>query len=174
MEVLIANNPPTEKEAKQVFEYLGRKAKPRFYADENFPADAVALLRDMGAQVRTVQDVRLNTHPDENHAAFALKNGLVLLTCDRDYLNDRRFPLVHCPAIFVFDFGSGSIQEMKLAFRCLEAVFRAPQFYDKWWKVDAKRDCWTESVRYQNGSTSRGRFRVSEGKLQQWAGELEG
>ena len=45
-----------------------------------------------------------------------------------------------CPAIFVFDFGFGSRQEIKQNFRCLSGVFRAPQFYDKWCKVDAKRE----------------------------------
>ena len=58
--------------------------------------------------VLTAQEARLNGHPDENHAGFALKNGCVLLTYDRDYLDEQRFPLIHCLAIAVFDFGSGS------------------------------------------------------------------
>jgi hypothetical protein len=35
---------------------------------------------------------------------------------------------MNCPAIFVFDFGSGSLEEMKQAFSCLAAVFRTPNF----------------------------------------------
>ena len=36
---------PTEREKQQVIDFARRKAKPRFYADENFPKLATALLR---------------------------------------------------------------------------------------------------------------------------------
>src|SRR5262249_26646363 len=41
----------------------------------------------------------------------------------------------------------------------LAAVFRTPQFYDKWCKVDAKPDCWTELLRHLDGTTSKKRLR---------------
>ena len=56
----------------------------------------------------------------------------MLLTCDRDYLDEQRFPLIHCPAIVVFDFGSGSLLEVRQAFKCLRSMYSAPQFFDKW------------------------------------------
>src|SRR2546422_3774579 len=86
-------NPPTKKEVEQVLDYRRRKARPRFYTDENFPNPAVDLLREMGGRVVTSQEAGNNRHPDENHAAYALRHGYVLLTCDRDYLNERKFPL---------------------------------------------------------------------------------
>src|SRR5262245_35931812 len=88
---LSAKNAPSSKEAEQVLQYLARKAKPRFYADENFPPKAVAILREWGARVLTVQEARLRGRPDENHSAYALRKGLILLTCDRDFLDNRRF-----------------------------------------------------------------------------------
>jgi hypothetical protein len=124
--VLAAKNPPSQREEQEVLRYLARRAKPRFYADENFPEQAVAILRKEGAKVKTVHEARQQGHPDENHTAYALRNGLVLLTCDRDFLDNRRFPLLHCPGIFVFDFGRGSSAEMKLAFRCLFGVKLVP------------------------------------------------
>jgi hypothetical protein len=99
---------------------------------------------------------------------YALRNGLVVVTCDRDFLDERRHPLIKCPAIFVFDFGSGTVDEIRQAFTCLAAVRRMPQFFDKWCKVDAKRDCWTEYFRHLDGSTSKGRFRRWQGRLQVW------
>jgi predicted nuclease of predicted toxin-antitoxin system len=148
--------------------YLARKEKPRFYADEGFPARAVAILRNMGGRVTTVQETNRRRHPDENHAAYALRNGLILLTCDRDYLDSKRFPLIHCPAIFVFDFGQGSARELNQAFGVLAPVFMAPQCYDKWCKVDARRDSWTQWQRFQNGSSSRTRFRLWHGRVEEW------
>ena len=112
VEVLAAKNRASPKEAAQVLKYLARRAKPRFYADENFPPLAVLLLRRLGAKVDTVHENRKRGHPHENHAAHALKHGLILITCDRDFLDNRRFPLIHCPAIFVFDFGSRSVREI--------------------------------------------------------------
>jgi hypothetical protein len=98
-----------ERERRQVEDYVDRRARPRFYADENFPSVAIQILRQLGADVLTVHDARLRRHPDENHVAAALRLGRILITCDRDYLNDRRFPLVHCPALIVCDFGSGTV-----------------------------------------------------------------
>ena len=162
------STPPTKKEREQVLEYRRRKAKPRFYVDENFPATAVRLLRGTNVQVLTSREAGLDGNPDENHAAFALKAGCILLTCDRDYLDEQRFPLIHCPAIVVFGFGSGSSVEMKDAFRCLRTMYGSPQFFDKWVKIDAKRDCWSEYWRFLDGTTSRSRYRVYRGKLQEW------
>jgi predicted nuclease of predicted toxin-antitoxin system len=168
VEALIEASPPTTRETRQVLDYRARGAKARFYADENFPSVAVSMLRKMGARVRTAREAGLTGHSDENHVAYALREGLILLSRDRDFLNEKRFPLICCPAIFVFDFGSGTAAEMKHAFRSLACVFSTPQFFDKWWKIDARRDCWTESVRYQNGTTSRHRYRVWQDKLQEW------
>ena len=165
---LISLNPPTKKEVAQVLDYRRRKAKPRFYADENFPAQAAQILRDMGGRVLTANEARLTKHPDENHAAFALRHKYVLLTCDHDYLNDRRFPLIHCPAIVVFDFGNGSDDEMRSAFTAVKTIFGSPQFYDKWVKIHAKRTSWTEYARHLDGTTSKLRFRIFQRRLQEW------
>jgi predicted nuclease of predicted toxin-antitoxin system len=159
---------PKPKEAQEVITNLKRRAKARFYADENFPERAVALLREMGAKVQTNLMSGLNGRSDQDQLAYALRKGLVVVTCDRDFLDERYYPLISCPAIFVFDFGAGSVEEMRRAFTCLAAVLRTPQFFDKWCKVDAKRNCWTEYFRHQDGSTSRTRFRCWRGKLQEW------
>jgi hypothetical protein len=70
--------------------------------------------------------------------------------------------------IVVFDFGRGTPTEMHAAFRCLSGPFRVPQFYDKWMKIDAARDSWTEITRYLNGTSARTRYRYRGGRLQEW------
>ena len=164
----VAKDPPSPREIEEVERCVARKAKPRFYADENFPLQAVALLREMGARVKTVQEAGQRGHPDENHATYALRNGLILLTCDRHFLDNRRFPLMHCPALFVFDFGRGTVGEIMQAFQCLSPVFHAPQFYDKWCKVDARRDSWTDLARFMSGRSARTRYRSWRGSIQEW------
>jgi predicted nuclease of predicted toxin-antitoxin system len=166
--LVVANGLPPQKQIDEVFRNLGRRAKARFYADENFPTKAVSILRAMGARTRTAQEAALLGHPDENQLAYARRHGLVLLTRDRDFLDERRFPLIHSPAVYVFDFGSGSEYEIRQAFRCLRTVLSMPQFFDKWWKYDAGPHGWTVSARHLDGTTSRERYRVWCGQLQIW------
>jgi predicted nuclease of predicted toxin-antitoxin system len=163
-----SENPASEDEIAQLMDYSRRRAKPRFYADENFPTVAVELLRSRGAKVVTAKEVRRRGHPDENHAAYALKHKYILVTCDRDYLDNRRFPLVHCPVIVVFDFGTGSTAEMRRAFICLWTAFKVPQFWDKWMKIDANPDSWTQQTRHLDGTASRSRHRWHQGSFQEW------
>jgi hypothetical protein len=166
---IAADDPPTEREKRQVIDYMRRRAKPRFYADENFPTVAIAILKRFGADVTTVHDARHRGHPDENHLAEALRLGRILITSDRDYLDDRRFPLIHCPALIVCDFGGGgTARDIVRTFACLRGPFRAPQFFDKWIKIYATRDGWTEHVRHLNGTTTRTRYRIHQGKIQEW------
>jgi hypothetical protein len=145
-----------------------KKTRAHFLADENFPADAVALMRTAGLKVQTAPEAGLVHHPDENYVSYALREGMVLVTCDRDFVNRRKFPLIHCCAIVVFDFGRGTRADMVRAMRCLVTVDRAPMFYDKWAKLDATPDGWTEETRYMDGTTSRTRYRRHEGHLQEW------
>jgi len=165
---LATENPATKKEIDQILEYRRRKAKAKYYSDENFPAGAVQIVRSSGLHVLTAQEASLRGHPDENHVAFALKNHRILLTCDRDYLDEQRFPLIHCPVIVVCNFGSGSPDEMRQVLRCLRTMSTLPQVYDKWTKVDAKRDSWTEFSRFLEGVTSKARYRLYRGYIQEW------
>jgi hypothetical protein len=161
--------PVPRKEIEQVVRYSKQKKTfARFYADENFPNRAVEILRSRKLDVLTVVEAKKSGHPDENHTAEALRLGRVLITCDRDYLDERRFPLISCPALVVFDFGEGTRSEIIRAFRCLHDIIYFPQFFDKWSKFDARRDEWTWYSRFLDGTTSRDRFRWFRGKLQTW------
>ncbi len=165
---LAANDEPTEREKQQVIDFVRREAKPRFYADENFPESATTILRRLKADVLTVHDTRRRRHPDENHTAEALRLRRVLITCDRDYLNERRFPLIHCPALVVCNFGQGTAAEIRATFNCLSSIFCAPQFYDKWAKIDARPNYWIEYARNLDGTTSRRRYRTRDSRMQEW------
>ena len=91
----------------------------RFYTDERFPARAIELLRSVGARVQTADEANLSGASAEDHAAYARMRGMALLSLDRHFLDDRRFPPQRGPAIFVFHFGEGSLADMRRAFRCV-------------------------------------------------------
>jgi hypothetical protein len=65
---VMKRNPPTRREIEQVIEYQRRKAKPRFYSDENFPPEAVRLVRAKGVKALTAKEAGQMGHPDVNHA----------------------------------------------------------------------------------------------------------
>jgi hypothetical protein len=78
-------------------------ARPRIYADANVPAGIVGHMR-----VRLRWDVLfvleqpdLRRAPDVKHYQLAHQLRRTLVTLDRDYLDDRRFPLECCGGVLV-------------------------------------------------------------------------
>lgn len=70
----------------------------RLLADENFPAETVALLRVRGHDVVTVHELGLSGRgwPDKHLLVFATANNRAVLTFDRrDYRNLHRRRLWH-------------------------------------------------------------------------------
>ena len=68
--------------------------RPRIYADANVPAGLVAFMRaELEWDVLFVlEEEGLRRAPDEKHYRLAQQLRRTLVTMDRDYLDDRRFP----------------------------------------------------------------------------------
>jgi hypothetical protein len=146
----------------------GALPAPRFYADENFPARAVDLLRSAGAQVESASDADLLGQPGERHADHALAHGLVLLSCDPCFLDEQRFPLDRCPLLFIFQFDSGTVRDMRRALRCLAPVLAGPGASRIGCKVEAESNAWIEHYCRPNGAPARSCRRLWRGRMQQW------
>jgi len=70
-----------------------RPRKLRLLADANFPSNLVRVLRKRGINVRTAQELGIHRLPDEQVLGEAARRELVLITLDRDFWSDDRFPL---------------------------------------------------------------------------------
>lgn len=68
--------------------------RPRIYADANVPAGIVAFMRlELDWDVLFVlEEDNLRRAPDQKHYRLAQQLRRTLVTMDRDYLDDRRFP----------------------------------------------------------------------------------
>ena len=68
--------------------------RPRVYADANVPAGLVAHMRDrlQWDVLFVLEDADLRRAPDLKHYRLAQQLRRTLVTMDRDYLDDRRFP----------------------------------------------------------------------------------
>ena len=77
---------------------------PRVYADANIPNGVVGFMRlTLGWDVLFVlEHDDLRRAPDIQHYRLARQLGRTLVTLDRDYTDDRRFPPVESPGVIVF------------------------------------------------------------------------
>jgi hypothetical protein len=69
-------------------------ARPRIYADANMPAGIVAHMRTRlkWDVLFVIEEDDLRRAPDEKHYQLAQQLCRTIVTMDRDYLDDRRFP----------------------------------------------------------------------------------
>ena len=145
-----------------------KQKKMRFYVDADVPPQAVKVLIEMGYDALTAQEARIETHEDEDHTALAKKQDRILITHDRDYLNDRRFPLHECPTLVVCSFGTGTTNEIFATFNCLRILEWGGQVPTMGVKIDANPSQWTEETRYQEGFSDRYKYRIHQDEWQVW------
>ena len=77
--------------------------QPRIYVDANVPSGIVAHMR---TRLRwdvlfVLEEADLRRAPDVKHYQLAHQLRRTLVTMDRDYLDDRRFPLDGCGGVLV-------------------------------------------------------------------------
>jgi hypothetical protein len=78
-------------------------ARPRIYADANVPSGIVAHMRArlLWDVLFVLEQADLRRAPDVKHYQLAQQLRRTLVTLDRDYLDDRRFPLEGCGGVLV-------------------------------------------------------------------------
>ena len=77
---------------------------PRLYADANIPSGVIEFMRNvLGWNVLFVlEHADLRRAPDIQHFRMARQLGRTLVTLDRDYIDDRRFPPGEGAGVIVF------------------------------------------------------------------------
>ena len=100
--------------------------RPRIYADANVPAGLVGFMRaTLGWDVLFVMEqADLRRARDDEHYRLARQLRRTLVTLDRDYLDDRRFPPASSAGVLVIQAPNGRAFESLLA-RLDAGLFRA-------------------------------------------------
>jgi hypothetical protein len=77
--------------------------RPRIYADANVPAGLVTHMRERlhWDVLFVLEEADLRRAPDVKHFQLAQQLRRTLVTMDRDYLDDRRFPPSDCGGVVV-------------------------------------------------------------------------
>jgi hypothetical protein len=78
-------------------------ARPRIYADANVPAGIVGHMRQRlrWDVLFVLEEPDLRRAPDVKHYQLAYQLRRTLITLDRDYLDDRRFPIDCCGGVLI-------------------------------------------------------------------------
>ena len=100
--------------------------RPRVYIDANMPSGAVAFMRRrLGWDALfVVEHDDLRRAADGEHFRMARRLGRTLITLDRDYLDDRHFPMSNSPGVIVLA-APGERALTRLLRRVHEEIFGA-------------------------------------------------
>ncbi|MGE5358608.1 MAG: DUF5615 family PIN-like protein [Bacteroidales bacterium] len=100
-------------------------AAPRIYADANIPAGLVSFMRTRlhWDVLFVIEHDDLRRAADLEHFRLARQLRRTLVTLDRDYLDDRRFPLAVCAGVLVVSAPDERLLA-KLLSRLDRAIFR--------------------------------------------------
>jgi predicted nuclease of predicted toxin-antitoxin system len=154
------------------------RKKSRFLVDESLGIEVANVLRDMGWNAKFVSEVGLGGHSDEDIFAHAWSLDRILLTHDRDFLDDRRFPPYRNPGVVVLPGAEGDEEALLralVAMSLIVAPFR--EGYRGTKVVVAADETWTFIRRNPNtGAMERTRIRgVRRGQsLEIWTDDPDG
>jgi predicted nuclease of predicted toxin-antitoxin system len=111
----------------------------RLKTDENFPSEAVALLRTAGHDVATAHGESLGGRPDAEIAAVCASEGRVLITLDTDFSDIRSYPPADYPGLIVLRIAKQSVPEVLGVLHRLLPVFKAHPCRYALWIVEENR-----------------------------------
>lgn len=126
----------------------------RFLIDENVPDDLTVILKKEGYDRKTIAEFRLKSRDDKVIFDLARKENLVIITQDKDFLNDRLFPIQKSLGIAVLPACSENDNAFVTAFGNLLTIHG--KSHELWndQKVHFPDDD-TAIIRFQNALTGR-------------------
>ena len=152
------------------------KRKARFLIDESAGEGLARALRDVGWNAIFVSEVGLVSHADEEVFALAWREDRVILTHDRDFLDDRRFPYHRNPGIVVLPGASGQGTGMIEAVRDVLSIIGRFRDAYRGEKIEISEDqTWTvKGFDKQLGRHYKNRFRFGKhGVVWHWDDEIK-
>ena len=108
--------PPTKEETKRL---LG---EVRFYVDHDVDGVVVEMLRWLKYDVETAKDIGAEAQRDEWHFRRAFRTKRVLLTKDKDYLDDERFPLSQTRGAIILNIDTANPAEIARSLEVIHVV----------------------------------------------------
>jgi predicted nuclease of predicted toxin-antitoxin system len=111
----------------------------KFKIDENIPVDAAQLLSEAGHNVHTVYEEALNGEADEIVAKKVRREKRILLTCDLDFADIRRYPPEEYSGIVVFRLKKQDKKSILSALHGVLPIFEIEEIRGRLWIVEDEK-----------------------------------
>jgi predicted nuclease of predicted toxin-antitoxin system len=111
----------------------------KFKLDENMPAEAAALLRGAGHDVRSASDQNLGGGPDAHLIRACIREERALLTLDLGFANILAYPPAEHPGIIVLRLSRQALPAVLGALRGVVALLEREDLAGHLWIVDETR-----------------------------------
>jgi predicted nuclease of predicted toxin-antitoxin system len=139
--------------------------KTKFFVDESLGPEVTAFLREKGLNVKDVFEEGLSGRSDEDVFAYAWRTQRVLLSQDRDFLDDQRFPENRNPGVIVLPGGGGDQVAMGHGIHRVLSVFaKDPEA----WR-HKKIAVTTDEIQIRGPGRAASRYRIDKnGRVFEW------
>lgn len=141
--------------------------KLKLLADAQFPKPIIEELRSAKISVRSITEEGLLRHSDSDILQHANKAGYVLLTLDRDFWDDKKYPLQKIKGIIFIDEPHDRQDQILRALGLVYGCF-AKSFSLDWWtgmKIRATLSEFIIKMRTWEGKVSKYAIRLRSGRL---------
>ena len=106
--------------------------KLKLCADASVPREFIDEVRQADIPVETAFEAGLATHDDSDILVWAKRSNRVLITLDRDFWNDRKFPVQNVLGVIFVDVSPDKVNDALRAFGLVYGTFAASYPLD-WW-----------------------------------------
>jgi predicted nuclease of predicted toxin-antitoxin system len=116
--------------------WLDPKAFPKklkLCSDASVPQPVIDELTTASIPILTAYDDKVSTHSDKSILAWSKRKKRVLLTMDRDFWNDRKFPLQIVHGLIFIDVSPNNIDDALKVFGLIYGTFASSYSID-WWQ----------------------------------------
>jgi predicted nuclease of predicted toxin-antitoxin system len=162
---------PPKKRLREVTEQI--RGRGKFLIDESLGDGVSRVMRDFGYNVKFVPEIGLSGRSDEDIFAFAWSERRILLTHDRDFLDDRSFPFNRNPGVVVLPGGHGHEHGLVNALREVLALLGSFRNLFPNAKIEISNDnIWNvRQFDKDQGKIRQTRLRFDRDKVWQWEDE---
>lgn len=116
----------------------------RFLVDESVGIEVALQMKELGLNVKYVDDVGLRGCADEDIYAYARKDRRVILTHDDDFMNNRQFPITSSPGVVKIPGAAGDEAALVHAVSQLISMFgKLGDFFEKTKILISSEGVWT-------------------------------
>ena len=152
------------------------KRKAQFLIDESLGVEAARFIRALGWNAVYVGEVDLGGKSDEDVFAIAWRDDRIILTHDKDFLNDRRFPYHRNPGVIVLPGATGETPGLLNAVSGVLRLIGPYREANRGIKIEITEDGIWSIKGFSKGQVSLQRKRVKfgqKGEVWEWVDEDE-